>query len=92
MDETTRLEVMALAAETRALEVLLTSLCNRLATDQGTRGHVELAFDQALNTAEHVALASGEKAPPEHTERVMRLLEHMRAMALGPGTGPKPEI
>jgi hypothetical protein len=92
MDETTHLELMALAAETRTLELLLTSLCNRLAMDQATRVHVERAFDQAMNTAEHVALARGEKVPLEHTERVMELLEHMRAMALGPSTAPKREM
>jgi hypothetical protein len=91
MDETTRLELMALTAETRALELLLTSLCSRLAMEQATRVHVERAFDRAMNTAEHVAIAKGEQVPPEHTERVMRLLEHMRSMALGKG-GPKAEI
>jgi hypothetical protein len=83
MDETTRLELMALVAETRAVELVLTNLCARLVMDEATRVHVERAFDRALNTAEHVVLARGEEVPPEHTERVVKLIEHMRAMALG---------
>jgi hypothetical protein len=83
-------EIHALAAETVALQFVLTQTLvklSRLGPDL-KRTIIE-AFDDAANIAEHTAIHLGKSASPEQTVKALRIVEELRAVVLGNQDKPK---
>jgi hypothetical protein len=77
-------EIHSLHGETLALTAIVGCLCARLAASGPSMAPiVAAAFDDAANLAEHTAIAAGKAADPEHTVKALRIIEELRAVALG---------
>jgi hypothetical protein len=83
-------EIHALAAETLALQFVLTQALFRLSNlNSNNREAIALAFDDAASIAESTAIHLGKAAPAEHTVKALRIVEEMRAVVFGNQGKPK---
>jgi hypothetical protein len=83
-------EIHALAAETLALQSVLTQALYRLSKlGPDVRQAIVEAFDDAANITEHTAIQVGKAASPEHTVKALRVVEELRAVVFGDQGKPK---
>jgi hypothetical protein len=83
-------EIHALAAETLALQYVLTQTLFRLSRLGPDVNHAIIeVFDDAANIAEQTAIHLGKSASPEHTVKALRVVEEMRAVVFGDQNKPK---
>jgi hypothetical protein len=77
-------EILALNAEKMAIQNILVNVLYRLAkTNPALEMAIRQGFDDAANMVEHVALAHGKAASPEHLARAVKIVEDLRPIALG---------
>ncbi len=83
-------EITALAAETLALQTILTSVLNRLgATDPRIGEAIRGGFDDAASFVENMAIKFGKSASPEHSVKALGIVEQLRTATLGEPDKPK---
>ena len=86
----TEKEVRSLAAETLALQAILTNVLSRLATaDEKTAAAIRKGFDDAASQVENMAIELGKAASPDHTVKAIGVVEQLRAATLGNPDQPK---
>jgi hypothetical protein len=82
-------EINALAAETLAFSIIIGQVFSKLARDPQLRPAIIEGFNQSADVADSVAIQFGKSASSEHTVKVIRIIEEMRAMVLGNEGEPK---
>jgi hypothetical protein len=83
-------EIHALEVETLALNYVLTQALFRMSrlSPEVNRAIAE-AFDDAADVAQSTAVYLGKSAPAQHTVKVLRVVEEMRAVVFGDQNKPK---
>jgi hypothetical protein len=83
-------EIHSLAAETLALQAILSSVLDRMSkADANTLQLVKLGFDDATSYVEHVAIKLGRAASPDHATKAIQIVESLRTLTLGNPDKPK---
>jgi hypothetical protein len=83
-------ELDSLAAETLALTAIIGFVFRRLGDgDPNLAVAIASGFDDAANFVEHVAIKAGKAASPDHTVKALRVVEEIRAAAVGNHGKPK---
>jgi hypothetical protein len=82
-------EIHALAAETLALSVIVANVCRHLSDDPRLHAAIEAAFNDASRFVEDQAVALSKTASPDHTVKAIKIVEDLRAAALGKEHKPK---
>jgi hypothetical protein len=86
-------EIHSLAAETMALQFVVTQTLFRLSKlGPAYSGAIAQAFDDAANIAESLAIHFGKRASPEQNVKTLRVVEELRAVVFGGETKPKHAI
>jgi hypothetical protein len=86
-------EIASLAAETLALQVVLTNILHQIAlTNPDLDGMIRLGFDNAANEVENLAITAGKAARPDHLVKALSVVESLRAMTLGDRNKPKHDV
>jgi hypothetical protein len=85
----TEKEILSLSAETLALSIILGNVLSALARNPVLRPAIIEGLNQSSNVAEDTAIMFGKAASPEHTVKALRIVEEVRAMALGNEGKPK---
>jgi hypothetical protein len=79
----TQRQIDILKGETLALQLIVGQLSQAIANSSPSgAATVRLAFDEAANHAEQVAIVYGKTASPNHTVAALRIVESMRAAVL----------
>lgn len=74
-------QIDALAAETLALQFVLTALLGHLRNRPETRGLVDQSFSDAADLVEHFSLSEGERSG--HAPQALNIIEQLRIAAAG---------
>src|SRR5262249_21246593 len=83
-------EIIALHAETLAIQAALTHVLHELsALDPRFAAAIAKGFDQAARLAEDMAISAGKTVPPEHLVKTVRIIEDMRTATLGRHDKPR---
>jgi hypothetical protein len=82
-------EIRSLSAETLATSIVLANLLSRFARIPALRLAIVSCFDQSVDMADDITAGLGKSASPDHTVKVLRIVEEMRSMVLGDGEKPK---
>jgi hypothetical protein len=82
-------ETRSLSPETLATSIVLANLLSGFARIPALRFAIVTCFDQSVDMAEDMAPMFDKSASPDHTLKVLRLVEEMRAMVLGNARKPK---
>jgi hypothetical protein len=82
-------EIRLLSAETLATSIVLANLLSRFARIPALRLAIVSCFDQSVDMADDITAVLGKSAAPDHTVKVLRIVEEMRSMVLGNGEKPK---
>jgi hypothetical protein len=82
-------EIRSLSAESLATSIVLANLLSRFARIPALRLAIVTCFDRSVDMADDVTAVLGKSASPDHTVKVLRIVEEMRAMVLGDGGKPK---
>jgi hypothetical protein len=82
-------EIRSLSAETLATSIVLANLLSRFARIPALRLAIVSCFDQSVDMADDITAELGKSAAPDHTVKVLRIVEEMRSMVLGNGEKPK---
>jgi hypothetical protein len=82
-------EIRLLSAETLATSIVLANLLSRFARIPALRLAIVSCFDQSVDMADDITAVLGKSAAPDHTVKVLRIVEEMRSMVLGGGEKPK---
>jgi hypothetical protein len=82
-------EIRALSAETLATSIVLANLLSKFARIPALRLAIVSCFDQSVDMADDITAVLGKSAAPDHTVKVLRLVEEMRSIVLGDGGKPK---
>ena len=83
-------EITTLAAETIALQILISHVFDELArADPHLDFAIRKGFDNAANDTEDLAIKFGKSAPPEHTVKALSVIEELRTMTFGDREKPK---
>jgi hypothetical protein len=82
-------EIRSLSAETLATSIVLANLLSRFARIPALRLAIVSCFDQSVDMADDITAVLGKSAAPDHTVKVLRIVEEMRSMVLGNGEKPK---
>jgi hypothetical protein len=82
-------EIRSLSAETLATSIVLANLLSRFARIPALRLAIVSCFDQSVDMADDITAGLGKSASPDHTVKVLRIVEEMRSMVLGGGEKPK---
>jgi hypothetical protein len=86
-------QIVALNAETLALQTLLVQILGRLAVQNAGMAHaIKLGFDDASSVTEDSAVKFGKSASPEHIVKAIRIIEELRTATLGYPDKPKHAI
>ncbi len=84
----TEKEIHSLAGEQLAMQAILICVLGRLA-DSGLRQVITAGFDDAATYVEHIVIQFGKAANLQHTVKAIRVVEELRAAALGKQGKPK---
>jgi hypothetical protein len=82
-------DIRLLSAETLATSIVLSNLLSRFARIPALRLAIVSCFDQSEDMADDITAVLGEQASPDHTVKVLRIVEEMRTMVLGDRGRPK---
>jgi hypothetical protein len=83
-------EINSLAAETLAIQTLLTHVLGRLAqADPQMYAAIKAGFDDAASDAENTAIKFGKTASPHHIVKALGIIEALRTATLGNPDKPK---
>lgn len=83
-------QINNLAGETLALQIIVTSICDRLCEVSPLIFQaLTTAFEDAAGHAENVAINLGKSAAPEHTLKALRIIEEIRAIAIRDNQQPR---
>ena len=83
-------EINSLAAETLALQAILTHVLGRLCQiDMRLTSAVRRGFDEAASEIEDMAIKFGHAASPDHVTKALGIVETLRAATLGDHDKPK---
>jgi hypothetical protein len=83
-------EIVAMAAESLAMQFVLTCLLQRIVEgNPALRGYILQAFDDAANQAENFSIVRGIKSG--HVPETLRIIEQMRLLLTGRDE-PKREV
>ena len=86
-------EINSLAAETLALQAILSSVLDRISRDDPrAREAIKLGFDDAASYVEHIALKLGSISPPDHAAKALQIVEGLRTMTLGKPDKPQHSV
>jgi hypothetical protein len=79
----TEKEIHSLSAETLALSIVLGNVLCKFAANPALRSAIVRGFDQSADAAQTLAEQFERTASPDHTIKIMRIIEEMRQMVLG---------
>ncbi|MEH2534415.1 hypothetical protein V1277_006289 [Bradyrhizobium sp. AZCC 1588] len=83
-------EIIALSAETLAMQAVLAHVLDRVARVDPRLAHaIKTGFDNAANEVEHMAIKFGKAADPGHTVKAIAIVEGLRAATLGNQEKPR---
>jgi hypothetical protein len=82
-------EIRSLSAETLATSIVLANLLSRFARIPALRLAIVSCFDQSVDMADDITAVMGKSTSPDHTVKVLRIVEEMRSMVLGDAGKPK---
>jgi len=86
-------QIVALNADTLALQALLVHVLKRVAVHDAKLAHaIKLGFDDASSVTEDSAIKFGKAASPEHIVKAIRIIEELRTATLGHPDKPKHAI
>lgn len=72
-------ELSSLAAETMALQLILTSLINAISKSVPDGARIaKLAFDEADLMAEAMVIRIGKQGRPDHTGKILPIIDQLR--------------
>jgi hypothetical protein len=84
------LEIIALSAETLAIQTLLAHVLERIAkVDPQLDSAVRSGFDDAANDAENMAIKFGKAANAGHTVKALAIIEALRTATFGNTKKPR---
>jgi hypothetical protein len=78
-------KIRSLSAETLATSIVLANLLSRFARIPALRLAIISCFDQSVDMADDITAVFGKSPSPDHTIKVLRIVEEMRSMVLGHG-------
>jgi hypothetical protein len=85
-----RTETNALSAETLALQYILANLMYQVRKVSPELGSaIELALNDAASGVENLAISLGKTASPQYSVKAIRVVEELRATALGNEKKPR---
>jgi hypothetical protein len=83
-------EITALAAETLALQAILTSVFTQIGRlDPRIADAIRAGFDDAASFVEDMAIKLGKSASSEHTVKALSIVEQLRAGSLDKPDQPR---
>jgi hypothetical protein len=86
-------EITSLAAETLALQAILTHILGRICqADDRLASAVRGGFDEAASEIEDLAIKFGRTASADHVAKALGIVETLRAATLGEPDQPKHAI
>jgi hypothetical protein len=86
-------EIASLAAETMALQAVLTNVLHQMARCSPEIGEaVRLGLDNAANEIESLAITAGKTSRPDHLVKALGIVEELRTMSLGNRDKPKRSV
>jgi hypothetical protein len=86
-------EIIALSAETHALQSILVHVLGRLAVkDAAIAEAIRLGFDDAASSTENTAIKFGKTASSDHLVKAIAIIEELRAATLGNPDKPRDAV
>ena len=83
-------EIDALAAETLALQAIVTNVFCQIGKDDVVLSlAIRRGLDDAVNEIENLAIRLGKTARPDHVVKAVRVIEELRAASLGNQDKPR---
>ena len=83
-------EIDALAAETLALQAIVTNVFRQIGKDDVVLSlAIRRGLDDAVNEIENLAIRLGKTARPDHVVKAVRVIEELRAASLGNQDKPR---
>jgi hypothetical protein len=83
-------EVASLAAETLALQAVISNVLHRIRLTNPTLADaVRRGFDDAADQIEAIAIQAGSASRPDHLVKSLQIVEQLRKMTLGKAEQPK---